>query len=74
MGINQKLEKIQSIIESCKTYEQVLTCFSFVNGAFFNYDDILTRYKVLGFLQKKAYEMRSEDLKQRVKAISNEQN
>ena len=59
---NQKLAKVERIINSCETYDQVLTCFSFANGTFFN-SDLLSQSKVLGMIQKKAYQMRNEDLK-----------
>lgn len=59
-----KLEKIISIIESCETYGQVQSCFSFVrNPAFFG-DDLMQKYKVLLMIQKKAYSMRKGDLKE----------
>lgn len=59
MKTKDKLTKIISIINSCETYDQVLTCFRFIN--FFN--DLLIQYKVLGAIQSKAYTMRRIDLK-----------
>ena len=61
ISTKQKLSKVESIINSCKTYDQVLTCFSFVRGTFFN-GDLLSQSKVLSMIQKKSYEMRRNDL------------
>lgn len=61
MKTADKLAKITSIINSCETYDQVLTCFTFVNRPFFT--DILLKYKVLGAIQSKAYTIRKTDLK-----------
>jgi len=60
MSTNTKLAKVKSIIDSCDTYEQVQSCFSFVNRTFFT--DILDKTKVLSYLQDKAYALRNADL------------
>jgi hypothetical protein len=60
MSSNSKLAKVKSIIDSCVTYDQVKSCFSFVEGTFFS--DIWERTKVLGYLQTKAYALRNADL------------
>lgn len=68
-----KLEKVKSIIESCKTYEQLLSCFSFVNTETF-FPKMSERFNVLGIIQSKAYALRISDLKfhnQEVKRIFN---
>jgi hypothetical protein len=57
-----KFNKVKSIIESCETYEQVQTCFSFVRNESF-FPNLLDRYKVLGLIQAKAYSLRNEDIK-----------
>jgi hypothetical protein len=60
MSSNSKLAKVKSIIDSCVTYEQIQSCFSFIKGTFFpNEQD---RWKVLGYLQTKAYALRNADL------------
>lgn len=59
-----KLEKITSIIESCETYEQVQSCFSFVRNPAFLGDDLSLKYKVLLLIQSKAYSLRNSDLKE----------
>ena len=65
-----KLEKITSIIESCETYEQVQSCFSFVRNPAFLGDDISLKYKVLLLIQSKAYSLRNTDLKEHKQIIS----
>jgi hypothetical protein len=60
MSSKDKLAKVKSIIDSCNTYDQVQSCFSFVNRSFFT--DILDKTKVLSYLQKKAYALRNSDL------------
>jgi hypothetical protein len=57
-----KFEKVKSIIESCETYDQIKTCFSFVNVETF-FPDVLERFKVLRIIQSKAYALRNADLK-----------
>lgn len=59
-----KLEKIVSIIESCETYDQVKSCFSFIKNPAFCGDDLLMKYKVLSTIQVKAYSLRTCDLKE----------
>jgi hypothetical protein len=59
-----KLEKIVSIIESCETYEQVQTCFSFIKNPAFCGEDLLMEYKVLSTIQAKAYSLRNADIKE----------
>ena len=56
-----KFEKVKSIIESCETYEQIQSCFSFTKTETF-FPDLLTRFKVLGLIQAKAYQLRKSDL------------
>jgi hypothetical protein len=66
-----KFAKVKSIIESCETYEQIQSCFSFVNSESF-FPEIWERVKILGIIQTKAYAMRNADLKfhnQEVKRI-----
>ena len=58
---NCKLLKVKSIIDSCETYEQIQSCFSFVNGTFFT--DISDKFKVLRYVQEKSYALRNKDLK-----------
>jgi predicted metal-binding protein len=59
-----KAEKITSIIESCETYEQVQSCFSFVKNPSFFGDDILQKYRILLLIQAKAYSLRNNDLEE----------
>lgn len=59
-----KAEKITSIIESCETYEQVQSCFSFVRNPSFFGEDILQKYRILLLIQSKAYSLRNTDLKE----------
>ena len=71
MDIKEKLEKITSIIESCKTYEQTQACFGFVrNPAFFG-DDLMQKYKILLLIQKKAYSLRNADLEEHIGLMKN---
>jgi hypothetical protein len=68
-----KFERVKSIINSCETYEQVQTCFVFVNSDSF-FTDVLEKTKILGILQSKAYQLRNDDLKnhnQEIKKIFN---
>jgi hypothetical protein len=55
---DQKLAYVQRIINSCETYDQLLTCFSFsrVEGTHFN-SDSLSKAKILRMIQRKAYEI-----------------
>ncbi len=62
----KKLQKIESIIQSCENYDQVLTCESFIN--FFN-DDLSLQFEVLGMIQKKVYQLRNQDLKEHIQAL-----
>jgi predicted metal-binding protein len=64
MKIQQKLEKITSIIESCETYEHVQSCFSFVKNPSFFGDDILQKYRILLLIQAKVYSLRNNDLEE----------
>lgn len=57
MDSNAKVAKIKSIINSCLTYCQVQTCFTFIDFVPFEY-----RRKILLALQEKAYKMRNDDL------------
>jgi hypothetical protein len=57
-----KFNKVKSIIESCETYEQVQSCFSFVRRESF-FPDLADRYRVLLIIQAKAYSLRNADLK-----------
>ena len=59
-----KVEKITSIIESCETYEQVQSCFSFVRNPSFFGDDLLQKYRILVLIQSKAYSLRNADLEE----------
>ena len=59
-----KLEKIVSIIESCETYDQVKSCFSFIKNPAFCGDDLSMKYKVLSTIQAKAYSLRNADLEE----------
>jgi hypothetical protein len=52
-----KFEKVKSIIESCETYEQIGTCFSFVKNAAF-FPDLLERQKVFEVIQSKEYQLK----------------
>lgn len=60
MSTKSKIEKVKSIINSCVTYEQIQSCFSFVKGNFFTNE--FERWEILSFLQNKAYALRNEDL------------
>ena len=60
MSSNSKLAKVKSIIDSCVTYEQIQSCFSFIKGTFFPSEQ--DRWKVLGFIQDKTYTLRNADL------------
>ena len=64
MNNSNKLIKIDSIVNSCITYDQLLTCFSFTK---FFPDDISSQIKVTGIIQKKAYSMRNIDIKEQRK-------
>lgn len=55
-----KLKHIEAIINSCETYDQALTCFSFLN--FFHENDLKNRMEVYSFIQTKVYAMRKTDL------------
>jgi hypothetical protein len=57
---NSKLLKVKSIINSCETYEQIQSCFSFINGNFFT--EISDKIKILSFIQEKTYSLRNADL------------
>jgi hypothetical protein len=59
-----KLEKIVSIIESCETYDQVKSCFSFIKYPAFCEEDLSMKYKVLSTIQAKAYSLRNADIKE----------
>jgi hypothetical protein len=59
-----KLEKIVSIIESCETYDQVKSCFSFIKNPAFCGEDLSMKYKVLSTIQAKAYSLRNADIKE----------
>jgi hypothetical protein len=61
-----KLEKIVSIIESCETYDQVKSCFSFIKNPAFCGDDLSMKYKVLSTIQAKAYSLRNTDLEEHI--------
>ena len=62
----KKLQKIESIIQSCENYDQVLTCESFIN--FFK-DDLSLQFEVLGMIQKKVYQLRNQDLEEHIQAL-----
>jgi hypothetical protein len=61
-----KIEKIESIIESCETYEQVQSCFSFIKNPAFCGEDLSMKTKILLLIQKKAYSLRNADLEEHV--------
>jgi hypothetical protein len=65
-----KFNKVKSIIESCETYEQVQSCFSFVRRESF-FPDVLHRYRVLAIIQAKAYSLRNADLKFHKQQLAN---
>jgi hypothetical protein len=60
MKIQEKLDKIKSIINSCETYEQVQTCFSFAKSNFF--EDASARIIVLGWIESKTYELHDANI------------
>lgn len=60
--------KLKSIVNSCKSYEQIQSCFSFVNNPVFLKEE-WERWKLLGIIQKKAYSLRNEDLAFHVKEL-----
>ena len=59
-----KLEKIVSIIESCETYDQVKSCFSFIKYPVFCGEDFSMKYEVLSTIMTKAYSLRNADIKE----------
>ena len=68
MDHQAKLNKVKSVIESCKTYPQVQSCFSFLtNQSLFESDH--EKFVVLGWIQSKAYELRAEDIREHLAAI-----
>ena len=56
-----KFSKVKSIIESCETYDQIQSCFSFVKNESF-FPELWERTKILGIIQTKAYALRNADL------------
>jgi hypothetical protein len=61
MNKEKKILKIKSIIDSCQTYQQLRTCLSFVDGTFFQNDN-LTKNKILTMIKAKANEMVDKNL------------
>lgn len=59
--MSSKFSKVKSIINSCVTYDQLQSCFSFVNNEAF-FPQLWERCKILSILQTKAYELRNADL------------
>lgn len=55
------LMQAKAIINSCETYGQVKTCFSFLDNRYVC-RSMLDEIKVAGMLQDKAYSMRNADL------------
>lgn len=64
MKIQEKLNKIKSIINSCETYEQVQSCFSFAKNHAFLGNDIMEKTNILLLIQAKSYSLRNNDLKE----------
>lgn len=67
MNSDEKLKKIISIVDSCKTYEQVNSCFSFIERDEFFVteslrDNVLYRRIILNKLRNKIYELRVLEL------------
>lgn len=58
-----KYNKIKSIIESCKTYDQISTCFVFVESDSF-FTELEVKFDVLSLIQKKLYYLRNLDIKE----------
>ncbi len=65
-----KFNKVKSIIESCETYEQVQSCFSFVRRESF-FPDLADRYKILTIIQAKAYSLRNADIEFHKQQLTN---
>lgn len=63
MTKEETLNRIESIIDSCKTYDQVQTCLSFVNYPRQHVGQA-EKFKILGLVQQKAYDLRNADLKE----------
>jgi hypothetical protein len=61
MKTDKNSEKVKSIINSCKTYEQLQSCFSFIDNKYVCSDE-LEQSNILKYLQDKAYNMRLEDI------------
>lgn len=60
-NLSPKLAKVKSIIESCETYEQLITCQSFLYNNYIT-TDISERFKIFGWIQKEVYKIRNCDL------------
>ena len=57
--MEEKLLKIESIINSCTTYNHVRTCFSFTKNTFIG-EDAYLRYQVMSLIHEKLYKMKIE--------------
>jgi hypothetical protein len=70
MNLQKKLIKIESIIESCQTYGQLVTCLSFIDNPTFIGDNISAKKDVLLIILKKANYLRDKYTKDDVNNLN----